>query len=73
MAVQVKEKEMKLQTYFVDESTGKERSRIVTISGINPEASMDNLYKLSVDLNPLVDGDFITSKRVTGETMGKMD
>lgn len=73
MAVKVKEKEMKLQTYFVDESTGKERRKIVTISGINPEASMDNLYKLSEDLNPLVDGDFITSKRVTGETMGKMD
>lgn len=73
MAVQVKEKEMKLQTYFVDESTGKERKKIVTISGINPAASMDNLYKLSEDLNPLVEGDFVSSKRVTGETMGKLD
>ena len=73
MAVQVKEKDMKLQTYFVDESTGKERKKIVTISGINPDASMDNLYKLSEDLNPLVEGDFVTSKRVTGETMGKLD
>lgn len=73
MAVNVKEKEMKLQTYFVDESSGKERKKIVTISGINPNASMDNLYKLSEDLNPLVDGDFITSKRVTGETLAKLD
>ena len=73
MAVQVKEKDMKLQTYFVDESSGKERRKIVTISDINPDASMDNLYKLSEDLNPLVEGDFVTSKRVTGETMGKLD
>lgn len=73
MAVKVKEKEMKLQTYFVDESSGKERRKIVTISNINPDASMDNLYKLSEDLNPLVEGDFVTSKRVTGETMGKLD
>lgn len=70
MAVVVKEKEMKLQSYFVDESSGKQKKRIVTISNINPEASMDNLLTLSQDLDSLVEGEFMASKRVTGESLG---
>lgn len=73
MAVQVKEKKIKLQTFFVDESFGREKRKTVTISNIDPAASLDNLYKLAEDLNPLVQGDFSGANRVIGETLGKLD
>lgn len=73
MAVQVKEKKIKLQTFFVDESFGREKRRTVTISNIDPAASLDNLYTLAEDLNPIVEGDFSGANRVIGETLGKLD
>lgn len=71
MAVNVKEKNIKLQTFFVDESSGREKRKTVTISNIDPEASLDNLYKLAENLNPIVEGDFGGAKRVIGETLAK--
>lgn len=71
MAVNVKEKNIKLQTIFMDESSGREKRKTVTISNIDPDASLDNLYKLAEDLNPIVEGDFSGAKRVIGETLGK--
>ncbi len=73
MAVKVKEKKIKLQTFFVDESSGREKRRTVTISNIDPDASLDNLYTLAEDLNPIVEGDFSGANRVIGETLGKLD
>lgn len=73
MAVKVKEKKIKLQTIFTDESTGQMKRRTVTLANINPEASLDNLYKLGEDLNPIVEGDFSTVNRITGETLGQLD
>lgn len=71
MAVKVKEKNIKLQSIFVDESTGARKTRTLTLTDINPEASLDNLMKLSEDLNPLVVGDLVASNRVTGETLAR--
>ncbi|MBS6534887.1 hypothetical protein [Peptoniphilus harei] len=73
MAVQVKESKLMLKSVFTDESSGKAKKRTVTISGINSEASKDNLYKLSEDLNPIVEGDFSTSSLITEEILGKVE
>ena len=69
MAVKVKEKNIKLQTIFTDESSGTMKRRTVTLANINPEASLDNLYKLAEDLNPVVEGDFSGVNKITGEVL----
>ncbi len=73
MAVQVKESKLMLKSVFADESEGKMKKRTVTISGINAEASKENLYKLSQDLDPIVVGDLATSSLVTEEILGKVE
>lgn len=73
MAVKVKEKKIKLQTFFIDESSGREKRKTVTISNIDPDASLDNLYMLAQDLNPLVYGDFTGATRVVGEQLTNLE
>lgn len=72
MAVNVKEKKIKLQTIFTDESSGAMKRRTVTLANINPEASLEHLYKLGEDLNPIVEGDFSSVNKITGETLQKI-
>lgn len=69
MAVKVKETKLKLKTYFVDSSTGTDKTKVFTISDINPQASNENLYSLSMALNPLVEGDFRASVKGKDETL----
>ena len=45
------------------------KRRTVSIKGINPEASKENLYSLSSGLNPLVEGNFSTSSLITEEVL----
>lgn len=73
MAVQVKESKLMLKSVFADESEGKMKKRTVTISGINSEASKENLYKLSQDLDPIVVGDLATSSLVTEEILANVE
>lgn len=71
MAVQVKETKLMLKSVFADESSGVMKRRTVTIKGINPSASKDNLYSLSTGLNPIVVGNLSTSSLVTEEVLGQ--
>ena len=73
MAVQVKESKLMLKSVFTDESSGKAKKRTVTISGINAEASKENLYKLSQDLDPIVVGDFASSSLITEEILASVE
>lgn len=73
MAVQVKESKLMLKSVFSDESSGMTKKRTVTISGINAEASKENLYKLSQDLDPIVVGDLATSSLVTEEILASVE
>lgn len=73
MAIKVKESKLMLKSVFADETSGKTKKRTVTISGINPEASKENLYKLSEDLNPIVVGNFASSSLVTEEILSKVE
>ena len=51
MAVKVKETKLMLKSVFTDESSGVMKRRTVSIKGINPQASKENLYSLSSGLN----------------------
>lgn len=73
MAIQAKESKLMLKSVFSDESTGKMKKRTVTISGINSEASKENLYKLSQDLDSLVEGDFASSSLITEEILASVE
>ena len=73
MAIQVKESKLMLKSVFSDESTGKMKKRTVTVSGINSEASKENLYKLSTDLDSLVEGDFASSSLITEEILASVE
>lgn len=65
MAVKVRETRLKLKAYFVDESSGTDKTKVFTINDINPEATNEHLYSLASALNPLIEGSF--SKAVRGE------
>lgn len=69
MAVQVKETKLMLKSVFADDSSGMMKKRTVTIKGINPEASKENLYDLSNGLNPIVAGDLSVSSLITEEVL----
>ena len=69
MAVKVKETKLMLKSVFTDESSGVMKRRTVSIKGLNPEASKENLYSLSSGLNPLVEGNFSTSSLITEEVL----
>lgn len=73
MAIQVKESKLMLKSVFSDESSGMTKKRTVTISGINSEASKENLYKLSQDLDSLVAGDFASSSLITEEILTSVE
>ena len=65
MAVKVKETRLKLKAYFVDDSSGTDKTKVFTINDINPQATNEHLYSLASALNPLIEGSF--SKAVRGE------
>lgn len=73
MAIQVKESKLMLKSVFSDESSGMTKKRTVTISGINSEASKENLYKLSQDLDSLVEGNFASSSLITEEILTSVE
>lgn len=73
MAIQVKESKLMLKSVFSDESSGMMKKRTVTISGINSEASKENLFKLSQDLDSLVEGDFASSSLITEEILANVE
>lgn len=73
MAIQVKESKLMLKSVFSDESSGMTKKRTVTISGINSEASKENLFKLSQDLDSLVAGDFASSSLITEEILANVE
>ena len=65
MAVKVKETKLMLKSVFTDESSGVMKRRTVSIKGIKPEATKENLYSLY----PLVSGNFSTSSLITEEVL----
>ncbi len=71
MAVTVKETKLKLQASFVDQSSGQEKRKVFTISGINPSATNEDIYAAAEALNPLIYGDFAGVAKVKADTLSQ--
>lgn len=69
MAVKVKETKIKLKAYFSDDEGGTEKTKVFTISDIDPAASNENLYALASSLNPLIEGSFMRAVKGKDETL----
>lgn len=69
MAVKVKETKIKLKAYFSDNESGTEKTKVFTISDIDPAASNENLYALASSLNPLIEGSFMRAVKGKDETL----